>query len=279
VKKIVILLVVLIFIAGGVAYYFGYQQGAKLGFQSGQKDGYSEGFTTGYEEGREQGYIKGYRACQAGEEGPVVEPYLLDLTKTIDTSNFIQSGLIWMWSIHFENLIITDISDYTLTLVPFDGEKMGRDELKLIVGQLTDIAKAVTVGIGEGRVTDERKEIKFGDLQLGDIVEVYARWQNINNMEPEAMITVSGHQELTGLEESDELALSIPWVAGINGEVEKISDRITLTYRNETLDIIIGDGAEADFEKIKVGDKVMISANFTEDRKLEGTKVTVLPSH
>ncbi len=293
-RKIIILLVVLVFVAGGAGFYFGYQRGAEqydVGFQAGHNDGYNEGLAVGYEEGKENGYIEGYRAYQAGEEEPEVKPYQLDVSQLLDTSNFIQSGLIWMWTIHFENLIITDISDYTLTLVSFNKEKIGDEEFELIAGTVTKITKAVPVEIGEGRVTSKYREIEFEDLQIGDVVEVYARWQEHDNMEPEAIITVWDKRELEKLEESERSTLSISWTAGLNGTVEEINGRtLSLLRDGEKLDIFIredslvrllvrssGSRTEVNFEEVQAGDSITIIASFTEDKRLEGTEIDIFP--
>ena len=298
-KKIVIglLVAVLVCVAGGAGFYFGYQKGTdqydiglQTGYQDGYQDGYDEGLAIGYEEGKEDGYIEGYRACRAGEEEPEMKPYILNVAEPLDANNFIQSGLIWMWTINFKSLIITDISDYTLTLVSFNEEKVGNEEVELIASKATKITKAVEVEIKEGRVTFERREIKFEDLQVGDIVEVYVRWQEIFNMEPEATITVWDKRELEGLEESEKLTLSISWVAGLCGEVEKINGRILSLQRGgeKSEDVFIREDAyvmllvhssdsrtEVSFEEIKVGDSVSVIANFTEDKKLEGMGIDI----
>ncbi len=304
-KKIIILLVVLIFIAGGAGFYCGYQKGAEqydVGFQTGHNDGYNNGLAVGYQEGKEKGYVEGYRACQAGEELEV-KPYQLDVSQTLDTSNFIQSGLIWMWTIRFENLIITDISDYTLTLAPSNFAdfplyewKIGDEELKVIVGPLTKITMAVTIPVpGEdGRVTTEDREIKFADLQVGNVVEVYARWQEIDNMEPYATIRVItdwGKLKVEELEKSKKVELSISWAAGITAEVEKINGRIlSLQRESEKSDVFIredtvvsllvrssGSRTEVSFADLQVGDSVSVTANFTEDKRLEGVEITIFP--
>lgn len=218
-------------------------------------------------------------------------PYLLNVAEPMDTSNFIQSGLIWMWTIHFENLIITDISDYTLILVPFEEGKIGDEKVELIAGKVTKITKAVPVEVGGGRVTFERREIKFADLQVGDIVEVYARWQERSNMEPEATITVWDKRELGGLEKSEKAALSISWTAGITAEVEKINGRtLSLLRGGEKLDVFIREDAsvrllvrssgsriEVSFGQIKLGDSVSVLADFTGDKRLEGTEIDIFP--
>ncbi len=297
-KKIIILLVALIFIAGGAGFYCGYQKGAEqydVGFQAGHNDGYNNGLAVGYQEGKEKGYVEGYRAYQAGEELEV-KPYQLDVSQTLNTSNFIQSELICIWTIHFENLIITDISDYTLTLAPFYEWKIGDEELKVIVGPLSKITKAVTVPVpGEdGRVTTEDREIKFADLQVGNVVEVYARWQEIDNMEPYATIRVItdwGKLKVEELEKSEKVELSISWTAGITAEVEKINGRIlSLQRESEKLDVFIredavvsllvrssGSRTEVSFADLQVGDSVSVTANFTEDKRLEGVEITIFP--
>jgi len=290
-KKIIILLVILIFVAGGTGFYFGYQKGADqydVGFQAGHNDGYNEGLAIGYEEGKEDGYVEGYRACQAGEELEV-KPYLLNVAEPLDTRNFIQSELIWMWTTNFKNLIITDISDYTLILVSFNEEKVGDEELEVIAGKATKITKAVPVEVEEG-VIFERREIKFEDLQVGDIVEVYVRWQEHDNMEPEATITVWDKRELEELEESEKLVLLISWTAAITAEVDEISGyTLTLKREEENLDILIredspvrllgrsGSRTEVSFGEIKVGDSVHVIAHFTGDKRLEGIEIDIFP--
>ena len=260
--------------------------------QAGHNDGYNEGLAIGYEEGKEDGYIEGYRAYQAGEEEPEVKPYLLNVAEPLDTRNFIQSGLIWMWTINFKSLIITDISDYTLTLVSFNEEKVGDEKLEVIAGKATKITKAVPVEVDEGRVTFERREIKFEDLQVGDIIEVYVRWQEHYNMEPEAIITVWDKRELEELEESEKSVLSISWMAGLNGTVEEINGRtLTLIKENETLDVFIKEDAfvdlclspdsfiEVNFEEVKIGDEVTVMGIFTENKEFEGNEVNISFRH
>ena len=308
VKKIIILLVVLIFAAGVGGGYLGYQKGAKqqpdnqaggrteyqTGYKVGYDSGYNDGLVKGYEAGKEDGYLVGYQASQIGEKKQEKEPYVLNLSETLDTSNFIQSGLIQMWAIHFFNLVITDISisDYTVVLASVDGNIMGWERLMVVAGPATEINKAVQVPVGDGRVTFKEVGIKFADLRVGDVVEVYALWQEHNDMQPEGRITVWDKRDLGKIVESEKLALSIPWTAGISGEVEQINGRtLTLVRGGERLDVFAREDAlvylliyqgsrnKVDFGEIKVGDSIAFDANFTKDKKLEGAEITIFPRH
>lgn len=284
-KKVITLLVALIFIVGGAGFYFGYQQGAEQ---------YNEGFRAGFQAGHNEGLAVGY---QEGKEEVRGNPYILNVAEPLDTSNFIQSGLISMWTIRFKSLIITDISDHTLTLVPFYGRKIGDKELKVIVGTATKIVKAVTVPVPgeEGSITTEDREIKFADLQVGNVVEVYALWQEHDNMEPCATIRVIadwGKLKVEELEKSEKAELLISWGAGLCGEIEKINGRIlSLRREGEKLDVFIREDAsvmflvrssdsmaEASFEDLQVGDSLSVEADFTEKR-LEGKAIVVFPRH
>ena len=310
-KIIIILLAVLVLIAGGAGgYYLGYQKGTEqteqhdLGYEAGSgagyqaeseadyQSGYNDGLSKGYKDGEEEGYLAGYRDCQAGKEKPKPEPYLLNVAGPLDASNFIQSGLIQGWAIRFFNLVITDISvsDYILVLASTKSDRIGWERLKVVAGPVTKITKAVAVPVvGEpGRVTFEEREIKFTDLQVGDVVEVYALWQEHDNMQPRASITVWDKRQLEELEESEKLELSISWIAMINGDVEKIDGRtLTLVRKSERLNVFIREDAliylliyqgprnEVSFSEIKLGDSIALDANFTKEKKLEGTEITI----
>jgi hypothetical protein len=221
-------------------------------------------------------------------EIPVEEGiYFLNPPASSDTDDLMQSELITLWSLDLrdQQMIITNISDGVLTLAPlYEREvkwEISSEEFKIRVDD-----QNVEISTGANW---QKMELK--DLRAGDVVEIYIRWQRINNMVPEGRIAVWGHEEIEQFERM-ERSVPIIWVVGLCGEVDKISGRnLVLTRGKQSLDVSIKEDAPVslinagggkpisiNFDEIMLGDTVDISANFIqENERFEGTDITVFP--
>ena len=183
------------------------------------------------------------------------------------------------------------ISDNVLTLIPYDGDKVGDRAIEIIIDENTVI---------------EESETKVEDLEPGDILRLYVMWQEPEDS-PATMkirvvgslvntnieISVVGSLVSTNIETLAKEAMLMPWGGSVSGIVQERNGRVLiLASRGSTLDVPIKEGAsvviydsnsmtrytitEATLKDIKLGDSVIILFALTEDKEPEGRSVSVM---